>query len=72
MENKDKIKARNQKFGEYFLNMSVTTFGTFVLGSIVSAIYSDDIPSWVVVSIATSGLILTISFAGFGDKFLKK
>ena len=68
----DKIRTRNEKFGEYFLNLSVTTFGTFVLGSIVSAIYSESIESWIVVAVATIGLILTIKLASLGDKFLKK
>ena len=63
---------RNEKLGEYFLNLSNTTLGTSVLGAMVSSVITDNVEAWLVVAIITIGLIMTIIFAGLGDKFLKK
>ena len=63
---------RNAKLGEYFLNLSNTTLGTSVLGAMVSSVLTDNVEAWLVVAIITIGLIMTIIFAGLGDKFLKK
>jgi hypothetical protein len=63
---------RNEKLGEYFLNLSNTTLGTSVLGAMVSSVLTDNVEAWLVVAIITIGLIMTIIFAGLGDKFLKK
>lgn len=63
---------RNEKLGEYFLNLSNTTLGTSVLGAMVSSVLTDNVEAWLVVAIITIGLIMTIIFAWLGDKFLKK
>lgn len=73
MEQSEKERNRNEKLGEYFLNLSNTTLGTTVLGMIVSsALNFEDANIWMIVAIIGIGLIATITFANIGKKFLNK
>ena len=68
----DKIRIRNEKVGEYLLNLSNTTMGASVLGAIVPSVYTENIEWWRVVLIVTIGLIATIILARIGENILKK
>ena len=69
----EKGRNRNEKLGEYFLNLLNTTLGTTVLGMIVSsALNFEDANIWMILAIIGIGLIATITFANIGKKFLNK
>lgn len=73
MEQSEKERNRNEKLGEYFLNLSNTTLGTTVLGMIVSsALNFEDTNIWMILAIIGIGLIATITFANIGKNFLNK
>ena len=73
MNLEEKERNRNDKLGEYFLNLSNTTIGTTVLGMIVSSIMDIDADKHLmVILIIGIGLIASIALASVGNNFLKK
>lgn len=69
----EKERNRNDKLGEYFLNLSNTTIGTTVLGMLVSSIMDIDADKHLmVILIICIGLIASIALASVGNNFLKK
>ena len=73
MDKEEIERNRNEKLGEYFLNLSNTTLGTTVLGVLTLLIVEDDqsiaIPAIILI---VFGFIISVSFALLGDDFLKK
>lgn len=73
MNENEKERNRNEKLGEYFLNLSNTTLGTTVLGMLVSTALNLDSENYLlVISIIIIGLLATIGLANLGNEFLKK
>lgn len=73
MNLEEKERNRNNKLGEYFLNLSNTTIGTTVLGMLVSSIMDIDADKHLmVILIIGIGLIASIALASVGNNFLKK
>lgn len=73
MNLEEKERNRNDKLGEYFLNLSNTTIGTTVLGMLVSSIMDIDADKHLmVILIIGIGLIASIALASVGNNFLKK
>ena len=73
MEQSDKERNRNEKLGEYFLNLSNTTLGTTVLGVLTLLIVEDNkdmAPAAIFLIIV--GFIITVSLAFVGDDYLKR
>lgn len=73
MNLEEKERNRNDKLGEYFLNLSNTTIGTTVLGMLISSIMDIDADKHLmVILIIGIGLIASIALASVGNNFLKK
>lgn len=73
MEQSEKERNRNDKLGEYFLNLSNTTLGTTVLGVLTLLIVEDNkdmAPAAIFLIIV--GFIITVSLAFVGDDYLKR
>lgn len=73
MEQSEKERDRNEKLGEYFLNLSNTTLGTTVLGVLTLLIVEDNkdmAPAAIFLIIV--GFIITVSLAFVGDDYLKR
>lgn len=73
MEQSEKERNRNEKLGEYFLNLSNTTLGTTVLGVLTLLIVEDNkdmAPAAIFLIIV--GFIITVSLAFVGDDYLKR
>ena len=73
MEQSEKERNRNEKLGEYFLNLSNTTLGTTVLGVLTLLIVEDNkdmAPASIFLIIV--GFIITVSLAFVGDDYLKR
>ena len=73
MEQSEKERNRNEKLGEYFLNLSNTTLGTTVLGVLTLLIVEDNMdmaPAAIFLIIV--GFIITVSLAFVGDDYLKR
>lgn len=73
MEQSEKERNRNEKLGEYFLNLSNTTLGTTVLGILTLLIVEDNkdmAPAAIFLIIV--GFIITVSLAFVGDDYLKR
>ena len=73
MNTEEKERNRNEKLGEYFLNLSNTTLGTTVLGMLVStSLDLDGVNYLPVICIIIIGLLATIGLANLGNNFLKR
>ena len=73
MDKEEKERNRNEKLGEYFLNLSNTTLGSTVLGILVSTALNLDSENYLpVIIIIIVGLLATIGLANLGNDFLKK
>ena len=73
MNTEEKERNRNEKLGEYFLNLSNTTLGTTVLGMLVStSLDLDGVNYLPVICIIIIGLLATIGLANLGNNFLRK
>lgn len=73
MEQSEKERNRNDKLGEYFLNLSNTTLGTTVLGVLTLLIVEENkdmAPAAIFLIIV--GFIITVSLAFVGDDYLKR
>ena len=73
MEQSEKERNRNEKLGEYFLNLSNTRLGTTVLGVLTLLIVEDNkdmAPAAIFLIIV--GFIITVSLAFVGDDYLKR
>ena len=73
MEQSEKERNRNEKLGEYFLNLSNTTLGTTELGVLTLLIVEDNkdmAPAAIFLIIV--GFIITVSLAFVGDDYLKR
>ena len=73
MEQSEKERNRNDKLGEYFLNLSNTTLGTTVLGILTLLIVEENkdmAPAAIFLIIV--GFIITVSLAFVGDDYLKR
>ena len=73
MEQSEKERNRNDKLGEYFLNLSNTTLGTTVLGVLTLLIVEDNkdmAPAAIFLIIVE--FIITVSLAFVGDDYLKR
>ena len=73
MEQSEKERNRNDKLGEYFLNLSNTTLGTTVLCVLTLLIVEDNkdmAPAAIFLIIV--GFIITVSLAFVGDDYLKR
>lgn len=73
MEQSEKERNRNEKLGEYFLNLSNTTLGTTVLGVLTLLIVEENkdmAPAAIFLIIV--GFIITVSLAFVGDDYLKR
>lgn len=73
MNTEEKERNRNEKLGEYFLNLSNTTLGTTVLGMLVStSLDLEGVNYLPVICIIIIGLLATIGLANLGNNFLRK
>lgn len=73
MDKEEKERNRNEKLGEYFLNLSNTTLGTTVLGMLVSTAFNLESENYLpIICIIIIGLLATIGLANLGNNFLKK
>ena len=73
MDNKEKDRIKNEKLGEYFLNLSNTVLGAMVLGTLALLLVEDSLEFAIkkVVMIAI-GCAATIVLAWVGTEYLKK
>lgn len=73
MDEKEKERNRNEKLGEYFLNLSNTTLGTTVLGVLTLLIVEDrQYVASAAIFLIIVGFVITISLALVGNEYLKK
>lgn len=73
MDEKGKERNRNEKLGEYFLNLSNTTLGTTVLGVLTLLIVEDrQYVASAAIFLIIVGFVITISLALVGNEYLKK
>ena len=73
MEQSEKERNRNEKLGEYFLNLSNTTLGTTVLGVLTLLIVEDNKDmAQAAIFLIIVGFIITVSLAFVGDDYLKR
>ena len=73
MEQSEKERNRNEKLGEYFLNLSNTTLGTTVLGVLTLLIVEDNKDmALAAIFLIIVGFIITVSLAFVGDDYLKR
>lgn len=68
VEEKEKIKARKEKIGSYFLDLSKLAFASSVLGGLLPLLEKATLPSLVFVIL---GIIGTVSFVYIGNRILK-
>lgn len=68
VEEKEKIRARKEKIGGYFLDMSKLAFASSVLGGIVPLLQEGTMLNLCVVIF---GLAVTVIFAIIGNRILK-
>lgn len=73
MDEKEKEHNRNEKLGEYFLNLSNTTLGTTVLGVLTLLIVEDrQYVASAAIFLIIVGFVITISLALVGNEYLKR
>lgn len=73
MDEKEKERNRNEKLGEYFLNLSNTILGTTVLGVLTLLIVEDrQYVASAAIFLIIVGFVITISLALVGNEYLKK
>lgn len=73
MDDKEKERIKNEKLGEYFLNLSNTVLGAMVLGTLALLLVEDsqELAIKKVLMIAI-GCTATIVLAWVGTEYLKK
>lgn len=73
MDDKEKERIKNEKLGEYFLNLSNTVLGAMVLGTLALLLVEDsqELAVEKVLMIAI-GCTATIVLAWVGTEYLKK
>ena len=73
MDEKEKERIKNEKLGEYFLNLSNTVLGAMVLGTLALLLVEDshELAIKKVLMIAI-GCAATIMLAWVGTEYLKK
>lgn len=73
MDEKEKERIRNEKIGEYFLNLSNTVLGAMVLGTL-ALLFTEESTEQAVgeVLLIVIGCTATIVLAYVGDDYLKR
>ena len=68
MTKEEKERVRKEKIASFFLDLGKLTFAASVLGGLTPLLTKNSFLDWLVCIL---GVIVTVIFAGIGNKFLK-
>ncbi len=68
MTKEEKERVRKEKIASFFLDLGKLTFAASVLGGLTPLLTKNSFLDWLGVIL---GVIVTVIFAGIGNKFLK-